>query len=472
MTCRWEHPSEHSFWMSLDTAERQAYADAAAEQVFRHGTILCREGTHSTHVVVITSGWATVAVSARDRERIVTVRGPGDVIGERAALTLRSRSATVSSLGDVTGLVMPASRFQALTAKHPRILLVLERQERERLAEDGDPPHDPEPEAVEHRLADLLCELAFRRGEQTAAGMTLSLPVSRKEIARWVDAEHDEVSRVLDAWRRNGLVSTTRQRLTVLDATRLDELCRRRPGEVPWSSLNCSIFFTDVAGFSADCRDESDRQAVRDALYAILRESFEESQVPWTTCYHEDRGDGVLIIVPPAIPTQAVTDPLLALLAARLRRHNRRSSAALRIQLRAALHVGPVTRDREGLNGDAIIHTARLLDAPPLREELKRSGADLGFMASGHVFDTVIRHAPGLVDPSAFRPVRFQLKESKISAWMYVSRAGGAPAPVPTSGEASTDTRATAASPKVTHFHGTVQVDGDLILGDKVVGND
>jgi CRP-like cAMP-binding protein len=459
--------------MSLTVAEREAYARVAKEQTFPSGTVLCQEGTYASHVIVITSGWAKVSAHMSGRERIVTVRGQGDLIGERAALTQRSRSATVAALGDLVGLVVPARRFHELVAEHPPIRAVLERQERERLTEDDNHLRRGDTGGVEHRLAYLLCELAFRRGEQTPAGTSLSLPMSQREMARWVDAETEEVDRVLNTWRRHGMISTARRRLTVVDARRLDELCHAKVEQPAWSSLNSSVFYTDVAGFSASCRDESDRQVVRDRLYEILRHAFENSGVPWAACYHEDRGDGVLVVVPPEVPTRAVADPLLALLTAELRRHNRRASAAVHIRLRAALHVGPVTRDREGLNGDAIIHTARMLDSPPLREALRTSQADLAFMASGHVFDTVLRHDPGLIDRRTFTRVSFRLKESEITAWMHVA----APVPVP---RAAAYVAEPAASPvatpesgtapsSITHFHDAVRVQGDLILGNKIV---
>jgi hypothetical protein len=238
---------------------------------------------------------------------------------------------------------------------------------------------------------------------------------------------------------------------------------RRHPREAPaWSSLNCSVFYTDVAAFSAPCRTEADRQLVRDRLYAMLRVAFEESGVSWAACYHEDRGDGVLVIVPPEVPTRAVADPLLAVLAAELRRHNRRATESVRIGLRAALHVGPVTRDAEGLNGDAIIHTARMLDAPPLREALRASGADLAFMASEHVFTTTLSSDTGLLDPTTFTQVGFRVKESQITAWMHVTghqTAATAALPPP----------AVATPPSITRFDGQVHVDGDLVIGGKFV---
>jgi hypothetical protein len=86
------------------------------------------------------------------------------------------------------------------------------------------------------------------------------------------------VSHVLDNWRRRGPVSATHNDLTPLG----------------WSALNCTIFYTDVAGFSASCRTEADRQLVRTRLYELVAGAFEDSGVSWTACYHEDRGDGVL----------------------------------------------------------------------------------------------------------------------------------------------------------------------------------
>jgi len=143
--------------------------------------------------------------------------------------------------------------------------------------------------------------------------------------------------------------------------------------------------------------------------------------VPWEACFHEDRGDGILTIVPPTMSTVSLVDPLLALLAAKLRRHNHRAGNPIRIQLRAALNVGPVVHDHRGLNGQALIHTARMLDAPILKESLAATGADLAFMASSNVYDTVIRYTAGLVNRATYQQVQFQMKEAKITSWMYLA---------------------------------------------------
>jgi hypothetical protein len=187
------------------------------------------------------------------------------------------------------------------------------------------------------------------------------------------------------------------------------------------TALTCSIFYTDVSGFGHPRRDDNDRATIRAALYRILEQVFDDSGVPWGGCIHEDRGDGVLTVVPPGMPTALLVDPLLPLLAADLRRYNRRAADPVRIALRAALHVGPVSADPNGLNGQALIHAARMLDAPALRKSLAATGAELAFITSDHVYQTVVRHAARLLDPDAFQPVRAHCKDAKLASWIYTS---------------------------------------------------
>ena len=92
------------------------------------------------------------------------------------------------------------------------------------------------------------------------------------------------------------------------------------------------------------------------------------------------------------ISTLRVVDPLAAELADRLRQYNRRASEVVRIQLRVALHVGPVGRDPEGLTGQAVITTARILDAPVIKARLAAEQADMTFAVSDYVLDHVVRN--------------------------------------------------------------------------------
>ncbi|HEY7488963.1 MAG TPA: hypothetical protein VH912_31275 [Streptosporangiaceae bacterium] len=193
----------------------------------------------------------------------------------------------------------------------------------------------------------------------------------------------------------------------------------------PWTGQNGSIVFTDVAGFSDAGRTDPDRGIIRKVMYRILQDAFEQSGIPWTECHREDRGDGALIVVPPTVPTRWIVHPLLAALTGELERHNIHADEATRFQLRIALDVGPVESDAEGVNGEAIIKASRLVDAPPLKERLAQTQSCLGFIASDFVYDRVIKHRPGPVDPAGYQKIRCRLKGSRFIAWIYLSAPAG-----------------------------------------------
>ncbi|NDU77532.1 hypothetical protein GWI34_33660, partial [Actinomadura sp. DSM 109109] len=187
-----------------------------------------------------------------------------------------------------------------------------------------------------------------------------------------------------------------------------------------WAGQNCTIVYTDVAGFSSPTRSDADRIGVRRAMYRALRESFEESGVPWDACHVEDRGDGALIVIPPQVPTAIVIDPMLVSLGLRLRRHNHRATGAVRVQLRVAVNVGPVMPDPPGVSGSSIITTARLLDAGPLKDRLAATGADLGVIASRFVYDSVIVPSPGHVTAAEYERITCRVKESSLEGFVHL----------------------------------------------------
>ncbi|MFC5748352.1 cyclic nucleotide-binding domain-containing protein [Actinomadura rugatobispora] len=396
----------HGFWASLTREERHAFSIAATTKIYSAGAVLWHEGEVAGHLLVILSGYVRVSVIRDGHERIIATRGPGDIIGERAALLLRQRSAGIVALDVVRTLCMTTQQFAAFLSDHPRVVAVLERELYERLTESGGSSTDivfP---------PDLTATALY-----TPAPAPPELGGAHRAPTRPTTPYPSPSPSMLSASPASALVPSQPAPATVPAPA---------SGSATWAGQMCSIMFVDIAGFSAPHRNDDDRLAVRQVMYRLLREAFAGSSVPWDDCHREDRGDGAMIIVPPQHPTRSVVDPLIADLTAGLRRHNRRASDAVRIQLRVALHVGPVTHDDEGVAGSAVIHTARLLDAPILKEWLAKTRSDLGFIASVFVYENVIAHAPGHVVPASYQQVSCTVKESDISAWMHLSTATAA----------------------------------------------
>ncbi|GAA4106048.1 hypothetical protein [Actinomadura miaoliensis] len=185
------------------------------------------------------------------------------------------------------------------------------------------------------------------------------------------------------------------------------------------SGTYCPILFFDVASFGRPDRDADIQLAVRRGLYQIVFGALDRVAVPRTVYYRQDHGDGVLAVLPPTVPARALAEGLPIWLHLEIRRHNKCASPAARIQLRGALHIGPVYRDEQGVSGRALIHAARLIDASPVRRALADSCADLVFAASDRVYDEVIRHHPTPVDVE-YREFAARVKEDEFTAWLTV----------------------------------------------------
>ena len=121
----------------------------------------------------------------------------------------------------------------------------------------------------------------------------------------------------------------------------------------------------------------------------------------------EDRGDGLLIIGPPGIPTAQVIERLVMILPRELKRHNRIYSGPARIQLRVAVTVGPVEKDSVGVAGRAIIQASRMLDAPAFKQAIADQAADRAAELGGEGGGDGIGVGGGVVHPPA-RPVAVQ----------------------------------------------------------------
>lgn len=128
-------PAGVRFWEALDPAERQALQAVASWQTFTAGARLMTEGERADHVVVILGGRAKISVDENGRERVLAVRGLGQLVGERAALQASVRSATVTALEMVWALVVRSEDFAAFVRDHPRVLDILHDQIFDRLTE-------------------------------------------------------------------------------------------------------------------------------------------------------------------------------------------------------------------------------------------------------------------------------------------------------------------------------------------------
>jgi hypothetical protein len=227
-------------------------------------------------------------------------------------------------------------------------------------------------------------------------------------------------------WRE--LVRSEAQRLA--DRAGHDDIARQVPaGTAAWSADGqvCTVLAVDIAGFTRTDRDDIIRRHLHEQLYRIVPEALEAAGVPWAHCHHEDRGDGLFVVVPPENSPKSLLALLPEQLATRIRTHNHVAGEAARMQLRAAVHVGPVEHDGHGIVSSDVNFLFRMLEARPLKQLLATSGAGLALAVSDYVYRTFVCRYPSIVFPGLFHDFRFQVKQTRDRAWAYLPGRPGEP---------------------------------------------
>ena len=187
-------------------------------------------------------------------------------------------------------------------------------------------------------------------------------------------------------------------------------------------AVHRAIVVVDIVESTNPIRRNGDRVIIRDAMYESLSGAFKWHD--WMACYHEDRGDGVLLLVPPGVPKDWLVTNLPERLEAALARHNAAQqdparAAATQFRLRVAINAGEVTFDRHGVVGAAIDYTFRLAEAPPLKTAFADSPDVCALIVSDWFYNDVVFHHSD-ARPDSYQHIDCRVKQTPVSAWMRV----------------------------------------------------
>ncbi|MFD0683333.1 Crp/Fnr family transcriptional regulator [Actinomadura fibrosa] len=216
-----------SFLAELTAAERDDLEARGRIREFDRGETLFVEGEQSAWVAVLLKG-RVKAFSYREHggEALLAVRGAGALLGEVAAIDGLPRSATVAALEPARALAVTADEFMAFLQAHGRVSILIMRMLCQRW-------RDADRKRVEFgmfdatgRVAQRLVELAERfgvpyepRGADKGGGRSvrITLSLSQEELAGWVGASREAVSKALRTLRRHGWIETGRRSVIVHD---------------------------------------------------------------------------------------------------------------------------------------------------------------------------------------------------------------------------------------------------------------
>ncbi len=216
-------PPASGFLAKLDADQQSALLALGTRREFPRAAILMYEGEPGERIMIIESGRVKVTrIESDGQETLLSVRDPGDILGELAFIDGEARMATVTALEPVQATVIASSGFRTHLQTTPRVALALLEVVTGRVRESALRRSQFARLDTVGRLCLLLVELADRYGQRVDQGIVIDLPLSQDEVAAWTGASRAGVAKALQTLRRLGWIETQRRRIIVrqLDAVR------------------------------------------------------------------------------------------------------------------------------------------------------------------------------------------------------------------------------------------------------------
>lgn len=186
---------------------------------------ILRAGEEAAGSYMVASGRVRVIRDTIDgREITVDIAGPGDVIG-----SLHTHPSQVEdsawAMETTCAFFLPAEALAKVVQEYPPMALAMLRMQQERLTQAREREIAQATRTVVQRVASVLVNLAARLGQRQADGATLlQVRLRRDDIAGIAGTTLESASRAMSQMKRDGLIDSGREWVSILDHQALTEL--------------------------------------------------------------------------------------------------------------------------------------------------------------------------------------------------------------------------------------------------------
>ncbi len=224
----------------LPDKERAAVARQLVQRHYDKDEYLFFEGDAAEALAFVAEGRVKmIKHSESGRETILATFGPGQIVGEVAALSGGAYPATSQALEPTTILSLQRAAYVALVQAHPQLAWALIEELGRRLQGAHEAIRSLAVEKVERRVARVLLRMANTTGERleeanagtASAGATsartatdavrITIPLSRQDIADMAGTVLETAIRAMSKFQRQGLVETREGHIILLQPHKL-----------------------------------------------------------------------------------------------------------------------------------------------------------------------------------------------------------------------------------------------------------
>lgn len=196
-------------------------------QTFRVGAVILEQGTPNDDVHIVAEGRVRIILRRpEDRDALLAVRGPGAALGDMSLLNESRRSASVLAIDVVRTLRVDGAAFLDILRSQPEVMFAMLAVLSRRLRDAERRLVDLGTHSVKTRLARRLLEHAVGAVHLDDDQIRVEVPLTREELATWVEATPTEVADAMESLRRTRLIESwgTGLAITDLDGLRVAAL--------------------------------------------------------------------------------------------------------------------------------------------------------------------------------------------------------------------------------------------------------
>lgn len=209
----------------LPDEELATLAQGASVGEFQPGEILWLRGDRPRFVGVVGAGFVRMSqTTASGREVAVELMGPGHTLGLLSAIEDRPFPLDAVAITSVRLVRLDPERAVEAYERSDELKDRLVRRTTERLKAAYGFLAKSVAGRVDGRIAAVLLWLVESYGVRDGDGWTLTIPLTRQELAYLAGTTVETAIRVLSNWQRTGLLQTVRRTLTIRDLETLEAM--------------------------------------------------------------------------------------------------------------------------------------------------------------------------------------------------------------------------------------------------------
>jgi CRP-like cAMP-binding protein len=208
-----DYLGQTQLFSDLTLEERSSVAGRVAIREFKKGQVILLEEDTNKYMYSVLSGEVKVFYTTMEgKESIVAFHGAGASFGEISLIDQQTIPATVVALERSMVLIIGRDDFFEIVRTQPKVMhkLLLLLTGRMRLA--WNQVRMLHFKDASYRIMTSIKDLSTERGEPAPEGVLLKMRLTHQNIADLTGLTRETVTRVIDKWKKRGLLSLDENR--------------------------------------------------------------------------------------------------------------------------------------------------------------------------------------------------------------------------------------------------------------------